>query len=655
MRDNPNPSKLPLKDELFLSPIEKYKIYGNFPWRMLINVVLAISTTTQILIVIGSTTSYTRAEERFFHEQFVTEPENSTVEYPKKTYIYTVNDLKNHVIDSIDNYYKIGDISLENLTYTTPLNETQIPMQIFYINTYYNISNKKKYDKYFILKDKEYGPFDEAFDNELLKEMIKSMKYFTLSYTLKSYVPFNFADYSECFIWNLEQVYSFEQRSHFSVTLNINRETCPDEQEVSPTGVTSQSHSIIKSFFWIHVIVAVLSLINMIITLRYLFINAKIYWHIKSTYRNIYEEVPSSSNPAEMKKKSKWDLLTPKDKNRIFSLWNVVNLVGNLAQFFGALFSLTENDHMVTLTEIMVGFGCFMAYINISRYLDYIREYATIFNTISKSIPNVLRYFLGVLPIFLGFIFFGVAIFWRSERFASIPMATVSLFAMMNGDSIYDIIKDLAGVNFFIGQIYAYTFGILFIAVVMNIFVSIIEEAYVSSKIKNQNHWIYSFLKLDNSGSNSNDGSGTGEASGASSFNGLSDMTKDKRKICEIVRSKNILRDAINMEMSSEFSRSNTGELIEKDEDQGDMHLTYTDKKMEKAKSPLKKSKSFNFENELNKYTNKIDKAMLEAENIAKGVQSSTESQMKKELKMFLQDHIRLLENKIIDIKSKLS
>ena len=46
---------------------------------------------------------------------------------------------------------------------------------------------------------------------------------------------------------------------------------------------------------------------------------------------------------------------------------------------------------------------------------------------------------------------------------------------------------------------------------------------------------------------------------------------------------------------------------------------------------------------------------MTEAENIAKGVISSSESQMKKELKMFLHDHIAILENKIKEIQSKLN
>ena len=92
-----------------------------------------------------------------------------------------------------------------------------------------------------------------------------------------------------------------------------------------------------------------------------------------------------------------------------------------------------------------------------------------------------------------------------------------------------------------------------------------------------------------------------------------------------------------------------------------DMKLSYSDKKIEKKDSlnfsrlssgAINRGNSINLDSDLTKYTNK---AMTEAENIAKGVISSSESQMKKELKMFLHDHIAILENKIKEIQSKLN
>ena len=78
-----------------------------------------------------------------------------------------------------------------------------------------------------------------------------------------------------------------------------------------------------------------------------------------------------------------------------------------------------------------------------------------------------------------------------------VPGAVRNLFAIINGDSVYDIISDVTKVSYFLGQMYGYIFCILFIVVVMNVFISIINEAYISSKMLDQGHWIYSYMKHD--------------------------------------------------------------------------------------------------------------------------------------------------------------
>lgn len=50
--NNANENKeMPIRDNLFLSPIEKYKFYGRFPWKMIIHLLLVILTTTQVKII----------------------------------------------------------------------------------------------------------------------------------------------------------------------------------------------------------------------------------------------------------------------------------------------------------------------------------------------------------------------------------------------------------------------------------------------------------------------------------------------------------------------------------------------------------------------------------------------------------------------------
>ena len=144
-------------------------------------------------------------------------------------------------------------------------------------------------------------------------------------------------------------------------------------------------------------------------------------------------------------------------------MWSVICIISNLIQIFGSGISLFDFDNVLSSTEILVGFGCFLAYINIGRYLKFYHDYSTIFETLSKALPNVLRYLLGVFPIFFGFLFLGLCLFWRSERFSSPSNTMITLFALLNGDSVMDTFRDVSGVSFILGQIYCYIFTILFL------------------------------------------------------------------------------------------------------------------------------------------------------------------------------------------------
>ena len=161
--------------------------------------------------------------------------------------------------------------------------------------------------------------------------------------------------------------------------------------------------------------------------------------------------------------KTEYEIEIDGQKKNIFNLWSITCLIGSIIQLFGSGLSLFDSDGVLSTTEILVGLGCMLSYVNIGRYLEYYSDYSSIFQTIKIALPNVLRYVLGVLPIFFGYLFFGICLFWRSDRFNSTSNAVVSLFAILNGDSIFDTFNDLSGVSFFLGQIYCYVFCLMFI------------------------------------------------------------------------------------------------------------------------------------------------------------------------------------------------
>ena len=122
VKDFSNPTHIPFKDKMFLTPTEKYRIYGKFPVRMVLDIFLAILSTIQIVMINGPTSSYTRAVERFLNDIFLQNDAPYDVEFPRMKYLYTMEEIINLVTNSRDDYFDLDDVSLGNLTLQKPEN-----------------------------------------------------------------------------------------------------------------------------------------------------------------------------------------------------------------------------------------------------------------------------------------------------------------------------------------------------------------------------------------------------------------------------------------------------------------------------------------------------------------------------------------------------
>lgn len=102
---------IPLKDSLYLSPIAKYKYYGRFPWKLIIHVLLVIGTAAQAILILSSTTQYSRSQERIFYNNFVSEVDKNELSFKRFMYIFSLEELissvNNSLAVSINKYYKL--------------------------------------------------------------------------------------------------------------------------------------------------------------------------------------------------------------------------------------------------------------------------------------------------------------------------------------------------------------------------------------------------------------------------------------------------------------------------------------------------------------------------------------------------------------------
>ncbi len=96
-----NKEKISYYDSLKLGPIERYMKLGIFPWKMIVQILLVVFTITQCLIIINRVTNYSRAQERGLYNVFIDDDDKIEEDYNRIIYLYSVEEVKNHITRTI--------------------------------------------------------------------------------------------------------------------------------------------------------------------------------------------------------------------------------------------------------------------------------------------------------------------------------------------------------------------------------------------------------------------------------------------------------------------------------------------------------------------------------------------------------------------------
>ena len=482
--------EIPPEDKIALSPLDKYRIYGKFPLNMIVHILLVVFTTIQAMIILSNFTSYFRAQEKAFTNILISYDSKENRDYARKIYLYDIPSLQDHLSSSIQNMFDKNTFFTEVIYVNEDDEEIKpefIEMDIEYKKNLSEIMKEKnKYamplQLYYNVSGEYLGPFNRNYTDDQIKKYLTAIEQFEIDYRFKTYVSFYYKEHKECFIWKIRQIYDFVKNAHFEVRLLIDNEKCKEQTSLS------KIEQFIIRYLWIHFIVIILSTISVILSLYNFYEVIKI-----NKYKKIIKKEKKQKKEINQKILKENEIVS-KPLNK----WDIGIVISNICQIIGSILSLLENDNMNGSVDIFVGFGVMLCYVCLGKYLDYNTKYGLLYKTLKHSIPNVMPFFIGIMPIFIGFTFLGLCLFWNSERFTNVTDVMKALFAIVNGDSVYDIIVDITDKSNFFGQIYGYLFTILFIVVVMNVFIAIIQEAYVSAKVANQSHWIYNVLQKNN-------------------------------------------------------------------------------------------------------------------------------------------------------------
>jgi len=165
----------------------------------------------------------------------------------------------------------------------------------------------------------------------------------------------------------------------------------------------------------------------------------------------------------------------------LINFWWLFTVATNTVEILVAIMSTVTHEN-ITYRLTGIGLSIFLSYINIIQYFEHLSSFHVLFCTLLRGIPEVCKFVLCVLPILCAFAFLGVLVFWPVSWFATPSNAFATLFSLLNGDVLHDNFLNLRDVHYVFSQVYLYLFLCFFIAVVLNVNITIIGEAFLKAQ-----------------------------------------------------------------------------------------------------------------------------------------------------------------------------
>jgi hypothetical protein len=328
-----------------------------------------------------------------------------------------------------------------------------------------------------------------------LKKNLSNAVTVQIIYPINSVLP-EYVSSVDCYNYTITQSYTLEEGNLVRLDIDIDEDIC--SRDINATWTST---------LWINFVVCLMAIISLILSWKYVYNFYEMYSSFKQKY-----ETASLFNAAQLKTllhsvykrnemfleftkfrsdsatemeldldersetganvqapSHKWEKVTLEEKRALFNFWNVLSIIGNTLQISGSMLYLFNRSENLAVINFLNGLGCMLAWINITRYFEYSPTYYVIYSTFRVSLPLITKYLLAILPIYIGFGLLGACLFYSSERFTSLGRSMFTLFALMNGDMVFDTFNDITALSCICAQIFIYIFCLLFIWLIYNI------------------------------------------------------------------------------------------------------------------------------------------------------------------------------------------
>lgn len=115
-----------------LGPIDRYKKYNHFPWKLMAHLLLIAITSFQVMTIVSIQTDFAYNSQLLYLNKFMTSPwDGNTAAAGETITIYNIDTLRDFVTTVNTNFDLLdSDINFENIKPDTFTNGTVIPIEM---------------------------------------------------------------------------------------------------------------------------------------------------------------------------------------------------------------------------------------------------------------------------------------------------------------------------------------------------------------------------------------------------------------------------------------------------------------------------------------------------------------------------------------------
>lgn len=500
----------------FMSPIDKWRVKGRFPWKLLFQLIKIVLVTTQVIMFGNSVTDYKSGDNSMLvslHNLLLLNW-SSDRDYqivPPETgpyAVYTKDNVYEHLDYAIKKYANVSALTVGSFGYqlkrdhhsSSSSEPTTLNIEACY-HRYANVTLNPSLAEYSIDSksiiqclpiDPPYPAGSPNWTQFSFRDFIRSrderqddfesLIHLRLNLPLRAILlnTLTALNTPQCF--DLDVTINFDNRAHsgeilIKMIIHSKQIDCIGNLEDHSKEV--HAHNIHLS---VNIAVLILSIISLLLCIRSLVRGQQLRQRTSRFFALAYRrhlETQSSLHFIDG-----WILMILLNDCLLIT-GSTINILRQFWAIGSRHVSLRPVD-FDNLCSALLGVANLLVWCGVLRYLAFFSKYNVLIVTLKHALTRVLRFLLCVLVLYCGFCFSGWIILGPYHwKFQTLARTSECLFALMNGDDVFATFAYLQQSSSFVwwfSRLYLYTFVLLFIYVVLSLFIAILMDSYETIK-----------------------------------------------------------------------------------------------------------------------------------------------------------------------------